>query len=92
MRYLQLVGFVARIPVSGSRRDRYAIVRSWYAMTMTNIAVYQQVADAATAGAATLPPQSAARARVAEMAEFFVFIQQSLGKLMAEWEERRATG
>jgi predicted transcriptional regulator len=89
VRYLQQIGFVARMPVSGSRRDRYAIVRSWYAMTMTNLAVYQQVADAATRGAATLPPNSAARARVAEMGEFFLFIQQSLGRLMAQWEERR---
>jgi predicted transcriptional regulator len=89
VRYLQQIGFVARMPVSGSRRDRYAIVRSWYAMTMTNLAVYQQVADAATRGAATLPPNSAARARVAEMGEFFLFIQESLGRLMAQWEERR---
>lgn len=91
VRYLQLVGFVARIPVSGSRRDRYAIVRSWYAMTMTNVAVYQQVADAAAGGAVTLPPGSAARARVAEMAEFFVFIKESLGELMAKWEAQRGT-
>lgn len=89
VRYLQLVGFVARIPVSGSRRDRYAIVRSWYAMTMTNVAVYQQVADAAADGAATLPAGSAARARVAEMGEFFSFIKESLGDVMAKWEAQR---
>lgn len=91
VRYLQLLGFVARVPVSGSRRDRYAIVRSWYAMTMTNVAVYEQVAGAAAEGAKTLPAGSAARARVLEMSDFFTFVQSRLGELVAEWEQRRTT-
>jgi DNA-binding transcriptional regulator GbsR (MarR family) len=88
VRYLQLLGFVARVPVSGSRRDRYAIVRSWYAMTMTNTAVYEQVAGVAAEGAVTLPEGSAARERVAEMSDFFRFIHGRLGELLAEWEQR----
>jgi DNA-binding transcriptional regulator GbsR (MarR family) len=88
VRYLQLLGFVARIPVSGSRRDRYAIVKSWYAMTMTNVVVYEQVSSAAAEGAATLPEGSAARARVLEMSDFFAFVQTRLVELMREWEER----
>jgi DNA-binding transcriptional regulator GbsR (MarR family) len=88
VRYLQLLGFVARIPVSGSRRDRYAIVKSWYAMTMTNVVVYEQVSSAAAEGAATLPEGSAARARVLEMSDFFAFVQNRLVELMREWEER----
>lgn len=88
VRYLQSLGFVARVPVSGSRRDRYAIVTSWYAMTMTNVAVYEQVADVAAEGAMTLPKGSAARARVAEMSDFFRFVHSRLGELLAEWEQR----
>lgn len=88
VRYLQLLGFVARVPVSGSRRDRYAIVKSWYAMTMTNVAVYEQVAVVAARGAMTLPKGSAARARVAEMSDFFTFVHSRLGELLAEWEQR----
>lgn len=89
VRYLQLLGFVARIPVSGARRDRYGIVRSWYSATMTNAAVYQQVADAAAEGVAALPAGSAARARLAEMGDFFAFIQGRLGELLAEWEDKQ---
>jgi DNA-binding transcriptional regulator GbsR (MarR family) len=92
VRYLQLLGFVARIPVSGSRRDRYAIVKSWYAMTMTNVVVYEQVSSAAAEGAATLPEGSAARARVLEMSDFFAFVQNRLVELMREWEERSTSG
>jgi DNA-binding transcriptional regulator GbsR (MarR family) len=92
VRYLQLVGFVSRIPVSGSRRDRYAIVKSWYAMTMTNVAVYEQVSSAAAEGADTLPEGSAARARVLEMSDFFAFVQTRLVELMNEWEQRRTAG
>lgn len=88
VRYLQLLGFVARIPVKGSRRDRYAIVESWYAMTMTNIAVYEQVAAVGEEGAKTLPAGSAARARVEEMSDFFRFVQGRLGQLLSEWEQR----
>lgn len=88
VRYLQLLGFVARIPVSGSRRDRYAIVKSWYAMTMTNVVVYEQVSSAAAEGASTLPEGSAARARVLEMSDFFAFVQTRFVELMREWEER----
>jgi predicted transcriptional regulator len=92
VRYLQLVGFVARIPVSGSRRDRYAIVRSWYAMTMTNVAVYEQVSSAAAEGANSLPEGSAARARVLEMSGFFAFVQSRLVELMQEWEHGAGSG
>jgi DNA-binding transcriptional regulator GbsR (MarR family) len=89
VRYLQLVGFVARMPVSGSRRDRYAILQSWYAATMTNMAVYSQVSDAAAEAAAALPPGSAAHSRVTEMADFFAFLQGRMGTLLVEWETRR---
>lgn len=88
VRYLQLLGFVARVPVSGSRRDRYAIVKSWYAMTMTNVAVYEQVANVAARGARTLPKGGAAQARVEEMSDFFAFLHGRLGELVAEWEQR----
>ena len=89
VRYLQLIGYVARIPVSGSRRDRYTIARAWYTASMTSAVVYQQVADAAAEGVATLPAGSMAHARVAEMGDFFAFIQERMGELLAEWDARR---
>jgi predicted transcriptional regulator len=89
VRYLQLLGFVARFSVSGSRRDRYAMAQSWYAMTMTNVAVYEQVASAAAEGAKSLPHGSAARARVLEMSDFFAFVRTRLVELRHEWEQHR---
>lgn len=92
VRYLQRLGFVARISVSGSRRDRYGIVLdAWYSATMTNGAGYQQVADAAANGAASLPAGSPAQLRLAEMSDFFLFIQERIRELMHEWEGRRQT-
>ena len=91
VRYLQTVGFVHRVSQPGSRRDRYALPEdAWYVASIRKSPVYGRLADLADAMARELPEDSAARARVDEMAGFYRFLMARLPALLDEWEEARA--
>jgi len=91
VRYLQTVGFVHRVSQPGSRRDLYALHEDeWYVVSMRTNPVYEKLAALTDATAETLPEGSAARARVAEMARFYRFLNSRLPGLLEEWEQERS--
>jgi len=85
------VGFVHRVSQPGSRRDLYALHEDeWYVVSMRTNPVYEKLAALTDATAETLPEGSAARARVAEMARFYRFLNSRLPGLLEEWEQERS--
>jgi len=93
VRYLQTVGFVHRVSQPGSRRDLYALhTDEWYVVSMRNSPVYEKLAALTDATAETLPEGSAARARVAEMARFYRFLNLRMPGLLDDWEREREAG
>lgn len=91
VRYLQTVGFVHRVSRPGSRRDLYALHDDeWYVVSMRNSPVYEKLAALTDITAETLPPGSAARTRVAEMARFYRFLNARMPALLDDWEQERA--
>jgi DNA-binding transcriptional regulator GbsR (MarR family) len=90
IRYLITVGFVRSSTVPGSRRHVYALPETaWYASTLHRPGLYQHVESVLRSSAGKLP-ESAARDRIEEMADFFGFLDERLPELLAEWEHLRS--
>ncbi|MBY8871973.1 MarR family transcriptional regulator [Micromonospora sp. PLK6-60] len=92
VRYLTQFGMLVREPVKGSRRDRYRVPDNpWYEATITKTGLYKNFIDIAAAGVSALDGTGPGRERVAEMRDFFVFVQEELDSLGERWRARRAT-
>lgn len=91
VRYLDQLGMLDRVPVPGSRRDRYRLPEdSWYHSTMIKGTIYRTLARQA---ADTLPAvggaDTAAGTRMAEMRDFMEFVDAEVGQLVDRWRSRR---
>ncbi|BDZ44478.1 GbsR/MarR family transcriptional regulator [Naasia aerilata] len=91
MRYLILLGFVRQTTVPGSRRHLYLLpdTSPWYTATLARSSIYEHTTAILDRGAELIPEDSPARARVAEMAGFFRFLQRRMPLLLDEWIAER---
>ncbi|MFJ2555425.1 MULTISPECIES: GbsR/MarR family transcriptional regulator [unclassified Streptomyces] len=95
IRYLVQVGLVGRERDPGSRRDRYRVHDDvWYTTFTQRDATLARWENALREGAESLGRDTPAGARLAEMIEFFEFVQAELATMMDRWrtlqEQRRA--
>jgi len=89
-RYLVHLGLVERVPVPGSRRDVYRLPDdTWYSSGMSAGSIYTALARASAAGVTALGPRTPAGKRVAEMRDFFVFVEAELHDLVERWHAQR---
>jgi DNA-binding transcriptional regulator GbsR (MarR family) len=90
VRYLGTVGFVRNTTIPGTRRHIYSLSDTpWYASSFTRTQLYSQIENSMRASVARMPPDSAARARIEDVADFFGFIRRRLPALMDEWQAER---
>ncbi|MEU4471413.1 helix-turn-helix domain-containing protein [Micromonospora sp. NPDC023888] len=92
VRYLTQFGMLIREPVPRSRRDRYRMPDDpWYEATITKTGIYKTFIDVAEGGVIALNgPETPAGERVAEMRDFFIFVQEEIDSLGERWRARRA--
>ncbi|SCE84450.1 MarR family protein [Micromonospora coriariae] len=91
VRYLTQFGMLIREPVPRSRRDRYRMPDNpWYEATITKTGIYKTFIDVAESGVTALGPDTPAGERVAEMRDFFLFVQEEIDSLGERWRARRA--
>jgi predicted transcriptional regulator len=92
VRYLTHLQMVTREPVPGSRRDRYRLVDdSWYEVTIAKMTLIKTLADAADQGAAAAGgPKTIAGARLADMRDFYNWVQDNMPSLLHQWAEVKA--
>ncbi|WP_229398805.1 GbsR/MarR family transcriptional regulator [Micromonospora okii] len=92
VRYLIQLGVLVREPVKGSRRDRYRLPENpWYEGALTKSGLYKNFIDIADGGVDALAGRSSpAGERIAEMRDFFVFVQEEIASLGERWRVRRA--
>ncbi|NES15803.1 MULTISPECIES: GbsR/MarR family transcriptional regulator [Micromonospora] len=92
VRYLTQFGMLVREPVKGSRRDHYRMPDNpWYEATITKTGLYKNFIDIANGGVdALLGRTTPAGERVAEMRDFFLFVQEEIDALGERWRARRA--
>ncbi len=90
VRYLAQVGLVLREPVPGSRSIRYRCVsNSWYMASVAKGGVYKQVADVMSEGLDAVGTGTEAGARITEMVDFLLFLQDEIAALVAKWQATR---
>ncbi|MCI4063711.1 MarR family transcriptional regulator [Micromonospora sp. R77] len=95
VRYLTQFGMLIREPVKGSRRDRYRMPENpWYEVTITKTSIYKTFIDIASGGVDALHGRDTpAGERVAEMRDFFLFVQKEIDSMGDRWRAwRAATG
>lgn len=90
VRYLTSFSILVREPVPRSRRDRYRIPdHAWYTATVTKSAFLHNFAELAGQGADALGPETPAGRRMAEMHDFFSFVQQETLTMVERWQATR---
>lgn len=93
VRYLQQLQLVVRTPVPGSRSDVYEVPEgSWYAAAIVKGGLYRKLAELAESGVRAIGGKDASvgARRVAEMGDFFLFLDREIGTLLEQWlAERR---
>ena len=91
VRYLIQFGLLERAPAPGSRRDRYRMPGdAWYEASVTKGGVLKSLAEIADDGVGALGGTTTpAGARVAEMRDFFRFVQGELDGLLTRWREAK---
>jgi hypothetical protein len=83
---------VVREPVPGSRRDRYRLVDdSWYEVIVAKMGLIKTLADVAEQGvAAAGGPDTPAGARLANMRDLYLFVQDAMPGLTEQSAARKA--
>jgi DNA-binding transcriptional regulator GbsR (MarR family) len=91
VRYLMQLQFIVREPVPGSRSDRYRMPDDpWYTAGLVRGGVYKRMADIIQEGVeAVSDPSSPSGARLAEVRDFYLFIQDGMLELLDRWEKAR---
>jgi len=92
VRYLVQIGMVVREPVPGSRSDRYRLpaAQAWYLASQQKGGAYKRVAEVVQEGVEAVGDLSSpAGQRLAEMRDFFLFMQDAVGEILARWEDVR---
>lgn len=92
VRYLIQIGMLAREPAPNSRRDRYRLPDdSWYESMATKSGFFKSNIDLADQGVEALGgPDSPAGRRLADMRDFFGFMQSELAGLADRWKAQKA--
>jgi predicted transcriptional regulator len=93
VRYGMQINIVAREPVPGSRRDRYRLVDdSWYEVTIAKMNLIKMLAASAGEGVVIAGgPDTIAGARLANMRDFYTFVQDTMPELVERWAALKAS-
>ena len=90
VRYLQQLQLVVRVPVPGSRSDAYEVPRNaWYTAAIVKGGLYKRLADLSDEGAKAAGGRGRGAERLAEMRDFFVFLDDEVGNLLDRWVAER---
>ncbi|MEU7876395.1 hypothetical protein [Dactylosporangium sp. NPDC049140] len=87
MRYLIQVNVAVREPAPSSRRDRYKAAASSLYTSGVRSGLYKRLADIVHEGVLAVGDEkSTAGARLADVRDFFLFIQDEMSVAVDRWE------
>lgn len=91
VKYLQTIGFLRRGTEAGGRRHVYRLPEPnpWYSATLARGGAMRRLTAILSEGLEALPAGSGGHARVAELVDFFAFLERRMPELLDEWEELR---
>ncbi|MFF4876962.1 MULTISPECIES: MarR family transcriptional regulator [unclassified Micromonospora] len=88
VRYLIHVGMAVREPAPGSRRDLYKAAESRTYTSMIRGGIYTRFADVVHEGVVAVgADESSASARLGELRDFFLFVQDVMSDAAERWEK-----
>jgi hypothetical protein len=91
VRYLQQLQLVVRKAVPGSRSDAYEVPEdSWYAAAIVKGGLYRKLADLSDQGTQAVGESGVGAKRIAEMRDFFLYLDREVGALLRGWVQDRA--
>lgn len=91
VRYLANVHMVSREREPGSRRERYRLHQDvWFAALLHRDPIIARWTASMRAGAAVVGTGTQAAERLAETADFMVYLQEELGGMLERWRARQA--
>lgn len=91
LRYLVQVDLLRREAVPGSRSQHYRVPdNAWYESLAHRDGMLTRLAESGAEGLDALPADSLGRMRVAEMLDFFTFLDRELPHLIEKWRRQRA--
>jgi predicted transcriptional regulator len=93
VRYLTRIGLINRVPVRGSRRDAYSLPENpWYQTSVLEGELLKALAALSDEGVAAVGgADTPAGAKIAEMRDFYLFLEGELPLLLDKWRQQRAT-
>jgi DNA-binding transcriptional regulator GbsR (MarR family) len=90
VRYLMQIGLVVREPSPGSRRDRYRLPDDpWYEAGLMKTKALVQLAELIDEGVGAVGPETPAGQRLAEMRDFYRFVESDLADQLRRWRASR---
>jgi predicted transcriptional regulator len=92
VRYLVQIGLLARAPHPGSRRERFRLQNdAWYEASTVKAGLFKVISDIADEGVGAVGgAATASGARVAEMRDYFRFIEAEMPDLLRKWKASKA--
>lgn len=93
VRYLTRIGLINRVPVRGSRRDSYQLPENpWYQTSVLEAELLKALANLSEDGVGAVGgPGTAAGTRIAEMRDFYLFLEGELPLLLEKWRKLRTS-
>lgn len=90
LRYLVQVDLLEREAVPGSRSQHYRVPdNAWYESLAHRESLLSRLAESGAEGLAALPAGSLGRMRIAEMLDFFAYLETELPNLIEKWRRQR---
>ncbi|MEO3862742.1 helix-turn-helix domain-containing protein [Acrocarpospora sp. B8E8] len=91
VRYLIQLRMLDREPLPGSRRDVYRLPQeAWYEVSALKGALYKILAGMADDTVQSLGEETAGGRRMANMRDYFLFIEGEMPKLLERWRKHKA--
>ncbi len=92
LRYLVQVDLLQREAVPSSRSQHYRVPdNAWYESLAHRDGLLTRLAESGAEGLDVLPAGSLGRMRVAEMLDFFTFLDRELPQLIGKWRQQRGS-
>lgn len=90
LRYLVQVSLLDREAVQGSRSQHYRVPdNAWYESLAHRQGLLTKLAESGAEGLDALPAGSLGRMRIAEMLDFFAYLDEELPRLIDKWRSQR---
>ncbi|HEY3682416.1 MAG TPA: MarR family transcriptional regulator [Streptosporangiaceae bacterium] len=90
---LTTLDLLERVPVPGSRRDHYRLRDDpWAVMSSAEPAAFDALRKLADEGLERVEPDSDIAHRLANMRDFYAFVQQEIPKMMERWRDLKRDG